>query len=628
MLLIIIFLPIIFLAYMGLRGRSVGSDGLIFLSILVTAVQSLCAFFLYIESFVSGAVIVHNFSDFIVFDGYSLVLGLLSDRLSSGMLLIVTVISLAVQIYSASYLVEDPHRSRFSSYLQLFTFFMLFLVLSPNYFQLFLGWEGVGLTSYLLVNFWYTRIQANKSGLKALFVNRFGDYFYLFGLFFCWHFYQTFDFQVFLIGDTIVYYRIELLSMLFVLAAAAKSAQLGLHTWLPDAMEGPTPVSALIHAATMVTAGVFLLLRAAPLLLVSVQVSHFLLIFGSLTAFFAASVGAAQFDVKKIIAYSTCSQLGYMIASIGSGSFDICFYHLVNHAFFKALLFLTAGILIHGLLNDQDLRRYGGLIKLMPYSYVIMLVGSLGLTGLPFLSGYYSKDGLLESLLSQEAYFSYWLLILTAGITAYYSARTLYLVFAGTPRFSLNVTHHLRDADILFMVPTITLFILTILHGFLSRDLYLGFGSSLLDINFFSPMLYCEFSLTILQKFIPLLFSFSGSAIGFIIFYKTASMYSEAFRFFNKRWWFDMIDTFSSRSFLFFSKNIYFNLERGLTDRFGERGVIYMLNRFYYYIYFLHDNHTYLIFIITYTTVFFSLTFLSFYFLVYPIIYAYNISKD
>jgi len=337
MLFIVIFLPIFFFLLSFLTGRYIGSVGVLILSVLVSFFQFLSSLSLYLESFVLKSVITYDFSLFLNFDGYLINLGFLVDRLSSSMLLIVTFISLLVQIYSFSYMEEDPHRARFSLYLHLFTFFMLVLVLSPNYFQLFLGWEGVGLTSYLLVNFWFTRIQANKSGLKALFVNRIGDYFYLFGLCFLMFFFKTTSFSVSLLAE--FSFELELILLFFILASSAKSAQLGLHTWLPDAMEGPTPVSALIHAATMVTAGIFLLLRTSSLLSLCSNVSSFLLLLGSLTAFFAASVGALQYDLKKIIAYSTCSQLGYMAASIGAGSYDICLYHLVNHAFFKALLF-------------------------------------------------------------------------------------------------------------------------------------------------------------------------------------------------------------------------------------------------------------------------------------------------
>jgi len=550
------------------------------------------------------------------------------------MLLIVTFISLLVQIYSFSYMEEDPHRARFSLYLHLFTFFMLVLVLSPNYFQLFLGWEGVGLTSYLLVNFWFTRIQANKSGLKALFVNRIGDYFYLFGLCFLMFFFKTTSFSVSLLAE--FSFELELILLFFILASSAKSAQLGLHTWLPDAMEGPTPVSALIHAATMVTAGIFLLLRTSSLLSLCSNVSSFLLLLGSLTAFFAASVGALQYDLKKIIAYSTCSQLGYMAASIGAGSYDICLYHLVNHAFFKALLFLTAGIVIHSLSNEQDIRKYGGLIKILPYSYLMMLIGSLGLTGLPFLSGYYSKEGILESLITQSEYFSYILLVLTAVITAYYSFRSLYLVFGGTPRFSLAITH-LVDANFLFLIPTLSLSVFTVFHGFITRDLYLGFGENLnLDIPF-NPVFAAEFGLSVKQKLLPLFFSSIGGFLGFFVFrnYVTninffiSSFWLSLIRFLNKRWWFDLLDTYVSRDILLKSKSLYSSIERGYNEQLGYNAVSLFVKRVSLNLYSFHNGHVYFIIIFSFFAIIFYLLFFSFSFVSFlPFCYGYyKISK-
>lgn len=574
MILILFFLPVILLVVTLFFGRRLGSAGVIISSCFVSSLQVFCAVAAYVDSFVEHSKIIYSFKTITLLNGYDFNFGLLADRLSCGMLLIITVISLAVQLYSIAYLRDDPHRTRFCLYLQLFTFFMLFLVLSPNYFQLFLGWEGVGLTSYLLVNFWYTRTQANKSGLKALFVNRIGDFFYMFALFFCLMFFNSTDFEVVKTMLTLVpTHQIELVCLLFILAAAAKSAQLGLHTWLPDAMEGPTPVSALIHAATMVTAGVFLMIRVSPLLSEAPFSSYFLLNLGALTALFAALTGSCQYDLKKVVAYSTCSQLGYMMAAAGANAFDTCFYHLVNHAFFKALLFLTAGIIIHSMFNDQDMRRYGGFIKLLPYSYVMMLTGSLGLAGMPFLSGYYSKENILESLLGQNNYFSYVLLVLTAGVTAYYSVRTIYLVFAGTPRYSLSQTSHIEDAEYLFLFPTLALFFLTVFHGFITKDLYIGLAVSTSTNVFYSPLLAAEFYNSIFFKLIPLFVSFLGALLGFFSFKVPVVLVSPlAIRFFNKRWWFDYLDTYFSRLLIEDFYYVYKFIERGLNETVGSLG--------------------------------------------------------
>lgn len=574
MILILFFLPVVLLLFTLFFGRKLGSLGVIICSCFVSSLQVICAVAAYIDCFVLHSKVFYNFKTITLLNGYDFSFGLLADRLSCGMLLIVTIISLAVQIYSIAYLRDDPHRTRFSLYLQLFTFFMLFLVLSPNYFQLFLGWEGVGLTSYLLVNFWYTRIQANKSGLKALFVNRIGDFFYMFALFFCLIFFNSTDFEVVRTMLVVVpVHQIELVSLLFILAAAAKSAQLGLHTWLPDAMEGPTPVSALIHAATMVTAGVFLMIRISPLLFDAPLSSYFLLNLGALTALFAALTGSCQYDLKKVVAYSTCSQLGYMMAAAGANAFDTCFYHLVNHAFFKALLFLTAGIIIHSMLNDQDMRRYGGFIRLLPYSYIMMLTGSLGLAGMPFLSGYYSKENILESLLGQNNYFSYILLVLTAGVTAYYSVRTIYLVFARAPRYSLAQTGHIEDAEYLFLFPTIVLFFLTVFHGFVTKDLYIGLAVSTSSNVLYSPLLAAEFYNSIFFKMIPLFVSLLGALFGFFSFKLPLIIINPLIvRFFNKRWWFDYLDTYLSRLLIEDFYYVYKFIERGFNELVGSNG--------------------------------------------------------
>lgn len=631
MLFVVVFLPISFLILTFLLGRRLGSFGVLILSVLVSLAQFTASIFLYLETFIFKGVICYEFFSFLSVESYVFSVSFLVDRLASAMLVIITCISLAVQLYSCAYMRDDPHRARFSSYLQLFTFFMIFLVLSPSYFQLFLGWEGVGLTSYLLVNFWYTRTQANKSGLKALLVNRVGDYFYMFALIFMLFFYKTSNLVV-LNSVVDVSQEVDFICFLFVLAAAAKSAQLGLHTWLPDAMEGPTPVSALIHAATMVTAGIFLLLRASTLLSFSVSVSSFLLVLGSLTAFFAASVGATQYDLKKIIAYSTCSQLGYMAAAAGAGAYDVCFYHLVNHAFFKALLFLTAGVVIHSILNDQDLRRYGGLIRLLPYSYLMMLVGSLAITGFPFLSGYYSKEGLLETLLSQGQYFSYGCLTLTAFITAYYSFRSLYLVFGGTPRFSLSQSSHLADAEWLFFLPLSLLAALTVLHGYVSRDLYIGLGNLMFSDLLYSPIVAAEFGLTLSQKLIPLVFSVAGASLGYLVFRLALADYSDSLyffrlvRFFNKRWWFDLLDTYLVRQTLLASLNLYRVVERGYNEQIGERAVVGFLKRLIDRVYRFHNGHIYFIFIIFMVSLFLIFLASSFTFIL-PLSYGFYLPK-
>ncbi len=368
------------------------------------------------------------------------------DSLSSIMLLVIILISFCVHIYSIEYMKNDPNRNKFIFYLTLFTFFMIILVTAGNYLQLFIGWEGVGFCSYLLINFWYTRILANKAAIKALLINKIGDIFLLLGIILIYKVYGSLNFlfiggttwyinSTVLINISSIYIYCDYITLslfLMVFGVCAKSAQIGLHTWLPDAMEGPTPVSALIHAATMVTAGIFLLLRSTVMLQYNNNILVLLVIVGGITACSAAAIGLFQLDIKKIIAYSTCSQLGYMVFSCGLTNYIGSFFHLMNHAFFKALLFLSAGAIIHSMSDLQDIRRMGNLLKFLPFSYIMIVIGSLALMGIPFLTGYYSKDFLLEwafSYINILNIFIYWAGILAACLTASYSFKLIYLTF-------------------------------------------------------------------------------------------------------------------------------------------------------------------------------------------------------
>lgn len=401
----------------------------------------------------------------------------LYDSLSCVMLFVVTSVSFLVHLYSGFYMDHDPYLPRFLSYLSLFTFFMLFYVTSGNFIQLFLGWEGIGLCSYLLINFWYTRVEANKAALKAVIVNKIGDFGFLFGILLCAILFKSVDFNTIyaniLVGTpeqyevTFVFFNtpitiayLNIISFFFIIGVVGKSAQIGLHTWLPDAMEGPTPVSALIHAATMVTAGVFLVIRASFIFSNALPLLELLVFLGTCTAFFSGTVALFQYDMKKIIAYSTCSQLGYMILACGLGGFDLALFHLFNHAFFKALLFLSSGVIIHAFSDEQDIRRYGRVLKALPFVLYSMLIGSLSLMGIPYLSGFYSKDKILELAYfsdSNFAFFGYFWGVLGACLTAAYSSRLLYLVFYAsldkTPFYFASKTFYLESfqAKVLFL---------------------------------------------------------------------------------------------------------------------------------------------------------------------------------
>ncbi len=430
------------------------------------------------------------------------------DGLTIIMLLVVNIVSTIVHLYSTDYMEYDPHLTRFMSYLSIFTFFMLILVTGDNFVILFLGWEGVGLCSYLLISFWYTRIQATKSAIKALVVNRVADWSLTIGMVFIYFFFQSLDFHViFLLAqffqDTVVIIsgiKISVLSLicsLLFIGAMGKSAQIGLHTWLPDAMEGPTPVSALIHAATMVTAGVFLVIKSSFIFEYAPAVLSIVIFVGALTAFFSATIGLLQNDIKKVIAYSTCSQLGYMLFACGTSNYSVSIFHLANHAFFKALLFLSAGAIIHSLSNEQDMRRFGALIKLLPFTSIMLIIGSLALMGFPFLTGYYSKDLILELAFTKytiEGTFAYTIGLITALFTSYYSLRVFLFTFSngfsggfkirtnGFWRMITNIhelPHKMASALLLLSIGSIIL-------GYFTKELVVG-----LSTNFWNQSILC-----------------------------------------------------------------------------------------------------------------------------------------
>ncbi len=412
------------------------------------------------------------------------------DPLSSIMLVVVTSVSSLVHIYSIGYMSHDPNRPRFMSYLSLFTFSMLMLVVSDNFLQLFFGWEGVGLCSYLLIGFWYKKNSANNAAIKAFLVNRVGDFSFAVGIFLIFYYFGTVNYdEVFikaagLAGKEINFLGfkpnlITLISLTLFIGAMGKSAQFLFHTWLPDAMEGPTPVSALIHAATMVTAGVFLVVRCSPLFEYSQVALNFVAIIGMITAIFAASVALVQNDIKKIIAYSTCSQLGYMFFAAGVGAYHVAIFHLFTHAFFKALLFLGSGSVIHAFKDEQDIRLMGGVWKKLPYTWVLMLIGTLALTGFPFLSGYYSKDAIIEFAFFKDNSIGYYAMtvgIFTAFLTAIYSWRLFFKTFHGSYNNKSLPIEKIHDSPAVMLLPLVLLALGAIFSGYLFKEMLIGYN--------------------------------------------------------------------------------------------------------------------------------------------------------
>ncbi len=449
------------------------------------------------------------------------------DTLTAVMFIVVTTVSACVHLYSIGYMEEDPSKIRFMGYLSLFTFFMLVLVSSNNLLQMFFGWEGVGLASYLLIGFWHHKDSANKAAIKAFVVNRVGDFGYAIGIAGIFYIFGTISFDsIFSQVDQFSEHQIQFLSFSFptldflcfllFIGAMGKSAQLGLHTWLPDAMEGPTPVSALIHAATMVTAGVFLVARMSPLYEFATFTNLFITFIGAATAIFAASIALTQNDIKRVIAYSTCSQLGYMFFAAGVGAYNASIFHLTTHAFFKALLFLSAGSVIHAMHHEQDMRKMGGLFKKIPFTATMMWIGSLAIIGFPYLSGYYSKESILENAFYASngiAYFAYLVGILTALLTAFYSWRLLFLTFHGENRSNNKTYDHAHESPLVMTVPLFILAIGSIFSGIFFADYFIGYYKKEFWDN---AILLTESS----HKYLPLtqsLISKSAVAVGILV---------------------------------------------------------------------------------------------------------------
>jgi len=484
----IVLLPLTASIIAGLFRQSIGDKGAMGVTttgVIMSALLSLYTF--YHMAFKENA--QPGFTEYlytwISTGDFSVNFGVMVDKLTATMLLVVTSVSACVHVYSIGYMAHDPHRARFFSYLSLFTFTMLALVTAPNLLQMFLGWEGVGLASYLLIGFWFKKPSANAAAMKAFIVNRVADLGLLLAIF-----------TVFLTMGSLEYtdifaqvnalhteyfsflgFDIHLLSLIAILlfiGAMGKSAQLGFHTWLPDAMEGPTPVSALIHAATMVTAGVFLVARMSPLFEFAPSILEIVTWVGGLTAIFAATIGMTQHDIKRVIAYSTCSQLGYMFFACGIGAYPAAIFHLTTHAFFKALLFLGAGSVIHGVSDEQDMRKMGGLKFALPVTYFIMLIGSLALMGIPPFAGFFSKDLILESAFMSHTTSGLWMYGLgtaAAFMTAFYSARVFYLTFYGKNRGDEEVYKHAHESGLVMLAPMFVLVLGAIFSGWALHEM-------------------------------------------------------------------------------------------------------------------------------------------------------------
>jgi NADH-ubiquinone oxidoreductase chain 5 len=602
MYLVIVLLPLFSSVSAGLFGRYIGDKGAGYITTSCIFTTFFLSMFAFYEVGFSGSPCYMTTITWMDSEMFHCSWGFLFDSLTVTMLIVVTGVSSLVHLYSTEYMNGDPHLPRFMSYLSLFTFFMLILVTGDNFIQMFVGWEGVGLCSYLLINFWFARLQANKAAIKAMMMNRVGDFGLALGIMGIFLVFQSVDYAtVFalapsMVGENMTFLNIEfnafnLICILLFVGSVGKSAQLGLHTWLPDAMEGPTPVSALIHAATMVTAGVFLLARCSPLFELAPTALIVVTCVGAMTAFFAATTGLLQNDLKRVIAYSTCSQLGYMVFACGISSYPVGVFHLANHAFFKALLFLSAGSVIHAMADEQDMRKMGGLQKLLPFTYAMFVIGSLALMGFPFLTGFYSKDVILELAYAKytvSSHFAHWLGTLSAFFTAFYSFRLLYLTFLSNPNGPKNVIAHAHDAPIRMAFPLVVLAFGSIFIGYLTKDMIIGVGT-----QFWGAALFIlPSNMTLLEaefiphsiKLIPVIFSMTGATSAYLLYsFSTRQLYSfkvsllgrRLYTFLNRKWFFDKVyHEFISQSALSFGYHTtYKAIDRGIIEILGPYGI-------------------------------------------------------
>jgi NADH-quinone oxidoreductase subunit L len=597
---VVVFLPLVAAAIAGFFGRTIGARG----AQIVTCGALLLSMVLAIPLFrgildQDGAQVVH-LATWIAAGGVDVEWSLRLDTLSGVMILVVTIVSAMVHVYSVGYMAHDPGIPRFMAYLSLFTFFMLALVTANDFVQLFFGWEGVGLMSYLLIGFWYDRASANEAAIKAFIVNRVGDFGFALGIFTVFVIFGSLDFTtVFGKAPTAIHTTINFLGwqvpsltlacILLFVGAMGKSAQIGLHTWLPDAMEGPTPVSALIHAATMVTAGVFMVARLSPMFEYAPSALAFVGVIGGTTAVFAASVGMAQNDIKRVIAYSTCSQLGYMFFAAGVSAYGAAMFHLFTHAFFKGLLFLGAGSVIHAMSAEQDMRRMGGLWKRIPLTYAVMWIGSLSLAGIPFFAGYYSKDTILAAAWASGTAvgrYSFCLGVFTAFLTAFYSWRLLIMTFHGTPRADAETMSHVHESPWVMLIPLFVLAAGAAVAGYLAEAYFVGdlrgafWKNSILVLPGHDSIGAAD-ELTGIIQILPLIAAVLGIATAYLCYSidpaipaRLVLQYRVIYLFLLNKWYFDeLYDRVFVKSAFSLGEGLWKTGDGVVIDGFGPDGI-------------------------------------------------------
>nr|AVR57742.1 NADH dehydrogenase subunit 5 [Termitomyces sp. T132] len=561
MYLSIIILPLLGSIVSGFMGRKVGVTGSQIITCTCLFLSSLLMTFAFYEVGLSNSPVNINLGSWLDSEFLLISWEFYFDQLTVSLGLAVLYCSTLIHVYSIDYLSSDPHNQRFFSYLSAFTAGMLILISGGNFFVMFVGWESIGVVSYLLINFYFTRIQANKASMLAFTMNRTGDMLMSIGFFALFAVFGSLNYaSVFSLVPYVNETSVSLIALLLLGGALAKSANIPLHSWLPGSMEAPTPVSALLHAATLVTAGIYLLLRCSPILEYTPTVLLIITLIGSSTAFFAATCGLLANDLKRIIAFSTISQLGYMMMAIGLSQYNVALMHTVNHAFFKALLFLGAGAVIHSFADQQDVRRMGGLIKFLPFTYSVMLVGSLSLLATPFLTGFYSKDLILElayGVYSFSGLYAFILGSITAGITAFYSFRLISLVFLTTPNGQKQAyLNSLRsESNLAVIIPLLALALFSIFFGYVFSDLFVGVGSDFFGNSLFIhpnniSIIEAEFSLNPIIKLLPAIFSLTGALLAIFMYHKTPEILinltekklgRKLYSFLNGKYYFDVI---------------------------------------------------------------------------------------
>ena len=596
MYLALIILPILGSIVSGFFGRKIGVIGARIVTCSCVIITTILAIFTFLEVGLNQIPVKIELFRWIDAETLNVKWGFNFDSLTVSMLIPVLIVSSLVHLYSIGYMSHDPHNQRFFSYLSLFTFMMIILVTADNFLLMFVGWEGVGVCSYLLVSFWFTRIAANQSSISAFLTNRVGDAFLTIGMFGILWSYGNLDYNT--VFSLTPYYNeniVIIIGICLLIGAMAKSSQVGLHVWLPMAMEGPTPVSALIHAATMVTAGVYLLIRVSPLIEYSSLVLLLCLWLGAITTVFSSLIGLFQQDIKKVIAYSTMSQLGMMVIAVGLSSYNIALFHLINHAFYKGLLFLGAGAVIHAVADNQDFRKYGGLISYLPLTYSVMLIASLSLVAFPFMTGFYSKDFIIESAFGKYYISSiavYYIAIIGAMFTTLYSVKVLYLTFLTNPNgpiVNYKQTDAAHEGDIFMSLPLIILAVFSIIFGYITKDIFIGLGSDFFSDNsiFIHPkheiMLDTEFAVPTFFKLLPLFFTISLSIISILfteffpkllIKFKLSFIGYNVFGFFNQRFLVEMFyNKYISGLILDLGAQTTKIMDKGSVEKFGPFGL-------------------------------------------------------